>query len=95
MNAGRVDKIRIRLEAEFAPVALDIVDDSAKHAGHAGARDGKGHFNVHIVSERFRGTKPLERHRMVYAALGELMRTDIHALQVVALSPERQGNEES
>jgi BolA protein len=84
----RVALIRERLEAAFAPDVLEIVDDSHRHAGHAGAKDGRGHFNVKIVSAKFAGTKPLERHRMVYAALGDLMRTDIHALSVDALSPE-------
>ncbi len=84
----RVASIRERLEAAFVPDALDIVDDSARHAGHAGARDGRGHFKVRIVSERFVGTPPIERHRMVYAALGDLMQTDIHALSVTALCPQ-------
>jgi BolA family transcriptional regulator, general stress-responsive regulator len=84
----RVALIRERLEAAFAPDVLEVVDDSHRHAGHAGAKDGRGHFNVKIVSAKFAGTKPLERHRMVYAALGDLMRTDIHALSVDALSPE-------
>jgi BolA protein len=79
--------IRERLEAEFHPERLEIVDESHRHAGHAGARDGRGHFQVRIVSRHFAGKKTLERHRMVYAALGALMQTDIHALAVVALSP--------
>ena len=87
MKADRVAMIRSRLEQAFAPDELDIVDDSHRHAGHAGAKDGRGHFRVHIVSKRFAGTKTLERHRMVYAALGDLMHSDIHALSVVALSP--------
>lgn len=87
MNLDRVAAIRQRLVSALAPTALEIVDDSKRHAGHAGARDGRGHFNVSIVSERFVGAKRLERHRMVYAALGELMQTDIHALSVVALTP--------
>lgn len=88
MNNERVAKIRARLEAAFAPDVLEIVDDSHRHAGHAGAKDGRGHFNVKIVSAKFAGTKPLERHRMVYAALGALMQTDIHALSVNALLPD-------
>jgi BolA protein len=80
--------IRSRLEQAFAPDELDIVDDSHRHAGHAGAKDGRGHFNVRIVSRRFTGAKTLERHRMVYAALGSLMQTDIHALSVDARSPD-------
>lgn len=87
--SGRTDHIRARLEAAFAPDDLEIVDDSARHAGHAGAKDGRGHFTVRIVSSRFVGVRPIERHRMVYAALGNLMQTDIHALSVIALSPDR------
>ncbi|HLF12297.1 MAG TPA: BolA family protein [Gammaproteobacteria bacterium] len=81
--------IRARLEAAFAPQALEIVDDSHHHAGHAGAADGRGHFSVRIVSERFAGASSLKRHRMVYEALGPLMTTDIHALQVTALCPDQ------
>jgi BolA protein len=80
--------IRTRLEAAFRPRELEIVDDSRRHAGHAGARDGRGHFQVRIVSDEFVGKKTLERHRMIYAALGSLMQSDIHALGVVALSPD-------
>lgn len=88
MTAERVDLIRSRLQESFAPDKLEIVDDSQRHAGHAGARDGRGHFQVIIRSRLFSGRKTLERHRMVYAALGTLMQTDIHALSVTALSPE-------
>ncbi|HVK52312.1 MAG TPA: BolA family protein [Pseudoxanthomonas sp.] len=76
------------LEAAFAPSRLEVVDDSARHAGHAGARDGRGHFNVEIVSPAFAGLAPLARHRKVYAALGEMMTTDIHALSISARTPE-------
>ena len=79
--------MRSRLDAAFSPDLLEIVDDSHKHAGHAGAKDGRGHFVVRIVSARFEGVKPLARHRMVYAALGPLLQTDIHALSLEALSP--------
>jgi BolA protein len=87
MTSERVALIRSRLEEAFSPESLEIVDDSHRHAGHAGAQDGRGHFSVHIVSSRFAGTKTLERHRMIYAALGSLMQTDIHALSVTARSP--------
>lgn len=87
MTAERVAAIDQRLRETFAPEALEIEDDSAAHAGHAGARSGKGHFNVLIVAEAFTGKPLLERHRMVYEALGELMHTDIHALSVKALAP--------
>lgn len=85
--AARVAAIRERLEAVFRPHVLEIVDDSHRHAGHAGARDGRGHFDVRIVSAAFAGMAPLARHRAVYAALGELMTTDIHALRIEALTP--------
>ena len=88
MTTERVALIRGRLEAAFEPDELEIVDDSRRHAGHAGARDGRGHFKVRIRSRRFAGKRTVERHRMVYAALGSLMQTDIHALGLVALSPE-------
>jgi BolA family transcriptional regulator, general stress-responsive regulator len=89
VNVERMAKIRERLESAFAPDLLEIVDDSHRHAGHAGAKDGRGHFSVRIVSAKFNGTKTLERHRMIYAALGSLMQTDIHALSVNALCPDK------
>ena len=88
MTAERVALIRSKLEAELEPEELEVVDDSRRHAGHAGARDGRGHFQVRIRSRRFAGKRTVERHRMVYAALGALMQTDIHALGLVALSPD-------
>jgi BolA protein len=88
VTAERVALIRTRLEAALEPDELDVVDDSQRHVGHAGARDGRGHFHVRILSRRFAGKKTVERHRMVYAALGPLMQTDIHALGLVALSPD-------
>lgn len=86
MNA-RVDLIRERLAERFAPSLLEVDDDSHRHAGHAGARDGRGHFSVRVVSEAFSGMAPLARHRAVYGALGELMQTDIHALAIDARAP--------
>ncbi|MBW8367285.1 MAG: BolA family transcriptional regulator [Arenimonas sp.] len=76
--------MRAALEAALSPVSLEVEDESHKHAGHAGARDGRGHFAVSVVSEAFAGLAPLARHRKVYAALGELMTTDIHALSIHA-----------
>ena len=84
----RVSMIRERLTSALSPTALEIEDDSHRHAGHAGARDGRGHFNVTVVSGAFRDKKLIERHRMVYDALGEAMQTDIHALSIKAYSPE-------
>jgi len=83
----RVDAIRVALERAFAPDLLEIRDDSHRHAGHAGARDGRGHFNVEIVSSAFAGLSSVERHRAVYAALEQLMQTDIHALSIHARPP--------
>lgn len=84
---SRVERIRGLLDAALSPQSLEVVDDSARHAGHAGARDGRGHFNVDIVSEAFAGLLPLARHRKVYAALGNMMETDIHALSIRARTP--------
>ena len=84
----RVAEIRRRLEAAFRPVALDVIDDSHKHAGHEGARDGRGHFRVQISAEAFRGKPTLAQHRAIYAALGELMTTDIHALAIQSGAPQ-------
>lgn len=81
---ARVAAIRDALEAAFTPSELEIRDDSHRHAGHAGAKDGRGHFDVRIVSKAFAGMTPLARHRAVYAALGDLMTTDIHALSIRA-----------
>lgn len=78
--------IRGRLAEQFAPDLLEVRDDSHKHVGHPGARDGRGHFHVRIVSEQFRGLSPVARHRRIYAALGPLMQTDIHALSIEVLS---------
>ena len=85
---SRLERIRTALQEAFDPSRLEVVDDSHRHAGHAGARDGRGHFNVQIVSEAFAGLPPLARHRRVYAALGEMMTTDIHALSIQAMTPD-------
>ena len=86
----RVDLIRERLNNAFNPAQLDIVDESHQHAGHAGAAGGGGHFAVTIVSEKFRDHSTLERHRMVYLAVDDLMPAEIHALSIKAYSPEEQ-----
>ena len=83
----RADAIRIAIETALSPASLVIEDDSHRHAGHAGARDGRGHFNVEVVSDAFAGLSPIARHRAVYAAVGVLMDTDIHALSIRALTP--------
>ena len=87
INNSRVEKIRAALSEAFMPSLLTVTDDSHLHAGHAGARSGKGHFSVHIVSEIFSGQSLIARHRAVYAALGELMSNDIHALAINAKTP--------
>ncbi|HMV40319.1 BolA family protein [Plasticicumulans sp.] len=88
MSAGRMQRIEACLRAAFDPVSdFAIFDDSAQHAGHAGAREG-GHFRVRIVSPAFAGLNAVKRHRAVYAALGALMQTDIHALGIDARTPD-------
>jgi BolA protein len=82
-----IDAMQARL-ATLDPVAIEIVDDSAKHAGHAGARSGGGHFRLAIVSPRFAGCRTMERHRLVYDALGPLMKREIHALSIIAKAPD-------
>ncbi len=84
----RVERIRERLEATLQPVRLEIQDDSAKHAGHAGARGGGGHYIVTIVSPAFVNRSLIERHRMVYDALGDMMASEIHALSIDARAPD-------
>ena len=88
LNPQRVERIRALLTDALAPETIEVVDDSHKHAGHAGARGGQGHFGVDIVSAAFAGKLPLARHRLVYAALGDMMQTDIHALSIQARAPD-------
>jgi BolA protein len=82
-----IDAMRERLAA-LDPIAIEIADDSAKHAGHAGARSGGGHYRLAIVSPRFAGCRTMERHRLVYDALGPLMKQEIHALSIIAKTPD-------
>lgn len=88
MTAERIARIEHDLHQALAPERIEVIDDSARHIGHAGARDGRGHFKVLVVADAFRGQAPLARHRQVYAALAELMQTDIHALNIKALTPD-------
>ncbi|AWI74553.1 BolA family transcriptional regulator [Parazoarcus communis] len=81
------DRIRARLAA-FEPSLIEVEDDSHLHAGHAGARSGGGHYNLHIVSDEFVGKNTVARHRMIYAALGEMMKSEIHALAICAQTAE-------
>jgi BolA protein len=80
-------EMRVRLAA-LDPVSLEIIDESWKHAGHAGARDGGGHYVLNIVSDRFAGNNTVARHRMIYSALGDMMKREIHALTIQASTPD-------
>lgn len=88
MPAARVEMIHQRLTEALAPDHLTIIDESHKHAGHAGAQSGGGHFAVTLVAVAFTGQGLLTRHRMVYDALGPAMHTDIHALSIRAFTPD-------
>jgi len=88
MTTDRTAMLRERLNRELQPVALEIIDESAKHAGHAGAASGGGHFVVNIVSPAFVNKTPIQRHRLVYAAVGDIMHSEIHALSIQAKTPE-------
>ena len=90
-NPARLARMRELLTAAFAPRSLQVIDDSYKHIGHAGARGGQGHFSVDIVSDAFAGMGAVARHRAVYAALGAMLQTDIHALAIRARTPDEAG----
>lgn len=81
-----IQEMQARL-ASLAPQQLEILDQSAQHAGHAGARSGGGHFQLTLVSQAFAGQSAIARHRLVYQALGDLMSNKIHALSITALAP--------
>jgi BolA protein len=85
---SRLERIRSQLVQALPAATVELIDDSHRHAGHAGARDGRGHFRLRIVHGAFAGLRPLQRHQLVYRSLGELMQTDIHALSITALTPE-------
>lgn len=84
----RTERITDRLRQALATDAVELIDDSHLHIGHAGARDGRGHYRVRVCSRRFEGLRTVQRHQLVYQSLGELMQTDIHALGIVALTPD-------
>jgi len=84
----RKAEIEKRLAAAFAPEVLGVEDESYLHKGHEGAKDGRSHFRVLIISESFENKNLLDRHRMIYNALDEMMRIDIHALAIDAWSPD-------
>ena len=85
-HINRVGVIRDKLQQRFAPLELTVRDDGHLHVGHA--NEGRGHFAVHVVSSAFANHNRVERHRMVYDALGDLMQKDIHALSITALAPD-------
>ena len=87
MGAAVIDKLRAALEAALNPSELEILDDSARHVGHAGAQGG-GHYQVSLTAAAFRGRSTLERHRLVYAAVAPLMAGEVHALNIRARTPE-------
>lgn len=88
MTNDRTAMLRERLTRELQPVELDIIDESAKHAGHAGAASGGGHFIVTIVSPVFENKSLMQRHRLVYDAVGDIMHSEIHALSIQARTPQ-------
>jgi len=88
VTSDRAAEIEKRLTEAFSPVELLVKDQSHLHAGHAGASDGRGHFDVTISAQAFAGAQRLQRHRMVFDALGSLMDTDIHALRIRAFTPD-------
>ena len=84
----RAHQIESRLREIFAPRKIEVRDDSRLHAGHEGAKSGGGHFAVTIVSPQFQGKNAVQRHQMIYRALGDMMKKDIHALSIRALTPD-------
>lgn len=83
----REELMQIRLQAAFAPLTCKIENESALHAGHAGAASGGGHYRLHLVSAAFEGRNRITRHRLVYDCLNDMMHSDIHALTIIALAP--------
>jgi len=87
VTGERRERLAGRLEEGLRTDHLEVIDDSHRHAGHAGAADGRGHFTALIVSQRFAGLGTLQRHKLVYEVVGDMMTTDIHALSIQALAP--------
>jgi len=85
MSGVGIGTIRARLAAAFAPIELEIIDEGHLHHGHAG--EGQGHYRVRIVAEAFAGKTPIQRHRLVYDTLGDLIGHGIHALAIAARPP--------
>ena len=88
MSAERLEMIRSRLTQALQPAELEIIDESARHAGHAGAASGGGHFIVNIVAAAFNDKTLIQRHRLVYDAVDDTMHTEIHALSIQAKTPQ-------
>lgn len=82
-NLERIQTIRERLEKEFSPESLEIIDDSHKHIGHAGSKDGAGHFTIKITANYFKNKSRIESHREIYKVLDDLIPGDIHALRII------------
>ena len=87
MSAATIDRLHERL-ASLQPIEIEIEDESHRHAGHAGASEGGGHYKLRIVSAAFAGKGTVARHRMIYEAAGDLMRGPVHALAIRALTPD-------
>ena len=85
--ATRPERIRAQLTAALQPTVLELTDESALHAGHAGAASGGGHYRLRIVSPRFEGLRLVMRHRLVYDSVHDMMHTEIHALAITAVAP--------
>jgi BolA protein len=92
---GRLEQIRERLIATFSPLDCQLDDESALHAGHAGAASGGGHYRIRLVSADFEGQSRIARHRLVYDCLRDMMHADIHALAIIALAPSEVSTEAS
>jgi len=88
MSDDRLATLRARLTAALNPTEIDITDESAAHVGHAGAASGGGHYTLHIVADAFTGKNLIQRHRLVYDAVGDMMHSEIHALSIQARSPD-------
>lgn len=88
----REQRILARLTETFSPIECQLHDESALHAGHAGAASGGGHYRLRLVAARFEGQKRIARHRLVYDCLQDMMYSDIHALAITALAPSEVGN---
>ena len=87
MSEQRRARIEAALRDRLLAIHVEVIDESHLHAGHAGAREGGGHFRAVVVSSRFEGKSPVERQRLVYSALDDAMGTEIHALSMRTLTP--------